>query len=108
MTDLPSTDVPLETYLSELSGNDWRVVSTQMSWFYRKPGRDPIKMSDATLKVLSEVETACKWAQLRAAVNARRKSIYRAKLTERKHRQKEKRRVYMREYMTMYRKRLSK
>lgn len=106
LTDSSSTDVPLVDYLAELDGSDWRVASTQVSWFFRKEGRDTDRMDHVALKILEAVDARYEWDRLRGAVNAKRRAIHRARSDEHVRRQKDKRRTYMREYMAMYRKRL--
>lgn len=105
---LSTSEADLIEYLAELSAHDWRVISTHISWYHRKGYGDTSMFNESVTDFIPYIENAEDWRVIRQKVNAMRKSIYKAKLGEKKTRQKDKRRNYMRDYMAMYRRRLSR
>lgn len=103
---LSTSEVDLIEYLSELSAHDWRVISSHISWYHRKGYGDTSMFNESVSDFVHYIEDPEDWRVIRQKVNAMRKSIYKARLSEKKIRQKDKRRNYMRDYMAMYRRRL--
>lgn len=103
---LSTSEADLIEYLAELSAHEWRVISSHISWYHRKGHGDTAMFSESVTDFIPYVEDAEDWSLIRTKVNAMRKAIYKAKLGEKRARQKDKRRNYMRDYMAMYRRRL--
>lgn len=84
--------------------DEWRQLTSQMAWALRNGSSRP---PTAARKFLSEMPTAEHWRQVRKAVNAGRLKLRREQNRYTTERRVEHRRVYMREYMRGYRKRVA-
>lgn len=107
LTDSPLiSEHELIEKLSELSGYEWKALSTKMSRFYRKNLKHPVDLPSFIQGYEDFVVPENEWRRIRQKVNARRKYIRDSIQSERRNRQRLNRKMYMREYMAMYRKRL--
>lgn len=77
-----------------------------MSRFYRKNLKQAIELPSYIKDYEELVVPESEWRRIRQKVNARRKSVRDAIQSERRNRQRLNRKMYMREYMAMYRRRL--
>lgn len=105
---LSTSEADLIEYLSELSAHDWRVISSHISWYHRKGYGDTSLLNESVTDFIPYIEASEDWVIIRQKVNALRKAIYKAKVGEKKSKQRDKRKTYMRDYMAMYRRRLSR
>jgi hypothetical protein len=92
--------------LSELSGYEWKALSSKMARFYRKNPKHPTDLPSFMEGYEEFVVPESEWRRIRQKVNARRRNVRDAIQSERRNRQKLNRKLYMREYMAMYRRRL--
>ena len=92
--------------LAELSGYEWKALSTKMSRFYRKNLKQAVELPSYIQDYEEFVVPENEWRRIRQKVNARRRYIREAIQSERRNRQRLNRKMYMREDMAMYRRRL--
>ena len=92
--------------LADLSGYEWKALSSKMSRFYRKNLKHPTDLPSFMQDYEEFVVPESEWRRIRQKVNARRRNVRDAIQSEKRNRQKLTRKLYMREYMAMYRKRL--
>jgi len=93
----------VEQHLIDISGNQWKEISTKVMWLHR------LKRDNELPEVLYPISRIAldpdAWKILRNQINRKRKAAYRQKLKERRDTKLQERRNYMRSYMATYRKR---
>jgi hypothetical protein len=89
--------------LVQLPSTKWKEVTLRVMWMQRtRTTTNPPEILASIPDIVADID---KWKILRTDVNRTRKAIYRRRLKERRVAKEEKRREYMRSYMTAYRKR---
>ena len=102
MTSLRSREAFIE-WATTLEGGEWRRLCIKMAWFYRKGGER--HQAPSELEYLADlVKAKPYWHKVCKAVRIKRRALYKERVKREAVEKKDKRRKYMREYMTEYRK----
>jgi len=96
-------DKELVLDLAAMTPRQWRSVTLQMSWVFKRDRKVTTLMPDILVTRLEEELTPSRWAELRSVVNAHRRQVRMKVRQERKDFTAKQRRDYMRNYMRRYR-----
>lgn len=102
MSSLSTIDDLIE-WASNLSGTEWRRLTTTVAWLHRRYANTEEDVP-AQLRALHEtVLDRHAWDSVRRQVAKQRRALYRLRVKEKKEAGVLRRRAYMREYMARYR-----
>lgn len=87
----------------DLPPERWRFVAIRAAKFIRNGRGDITILPDELFGMVPLLKDDEAWSRVRRKINSRRRGISRVRLTERRRRKQEARRLYMKDYMTRYR-----